>query len=89
MLWTLADSALAQPQTARWAPLLPYRCSHYSSSLRPYAARQTQPCWWCTPFLQVQTGISQERLPVTQFPRSPPTPPWSMISDSDLQIHSS
>lgn len=49
-LGTPSDSALAQLLTARWAQLLPYRCSHYSSSLRQYAARQTQPCWWCTPF---------------------------------------
>lgn len=85
---TLSDSALAQPQMAQWAQLLPYRCSHYSSSLTPCAARQSQPCWWCTPFLQVQTGISQESL-LTQFPWSSPAPPWSMISNSDPQIHHS
>lgn len=64
---------------AQWAQLLPYRCSHYSSSLRQFAAHQTQPCWWCSPFLQVQPDISQESLPATQFPWLCPALPWSMI----------
>lgn len=64
---------------AQWAQLLPYRCSRYSSSLRQFAAHQTQPYWWCSPFLKVQTDISQESQPVTQFPWLCPALPWSMI----------
>lgn len=76
-LATLSDSAPAQPRMARWAQLVPYRCSHYSSFLRQSAAHQTQLCWWCSPFLLVQTHISQENL-LTQIPRPSPTGPWSM-----------
>lgn len=75
---TLSDSALALLGTARRAQLVPYRCSHYSSFLRRFAAHQTQLCWWCSPFLQVQRHISQENPPLTQIPRPSPTGPWSM-----------
>lgn len=75
---TLSDSALALLGTARRPQPVPYRCSHCSSFLRRFAAHQTQLCWWCSPFLQVQTHISQENPPLSQIPRPSPTGPWSM-----------
>lgn len=84
---TLSDSALSQPRTVHRAQLLPCRCSHYSSSPGPYAARRSPRRSWCTPFLHVWAGIRRESPLPTQFTwlSSPwlPSAPWSR---SDLQI---